>query len=244
MAVINTFKKDIESKIIKEGFRRWDNSKWGTYLKIGTSYVDWISSPIFSERDGKVGISVSRAFFNIESILQFIIPGRIIKYYTFHDVESWENTDAQFSYDAIGAKQASEYLTYKIFEDSLIKFGEFRTPEVAYNEYLISSNPILQVGLEPKRGKFAVYRDLLMSKLYAPDLYDQKFVEATNHFNQILKDYSETLRNRNQELTIDPINTNTSKLGRLDLFLELRRLETFHEVTKQLTDDFVRNLER
>ena len=192
MSVVNTFGKNIESNILKEGFKRWNPRQWGTYIKISESHADWITSPIFSERNGKVGVSICRAYFEIESILQFIISRNIRTFYTFYDGESLENTTAQFSYDENGAKQASEYLTTKIFNDSLIKFGKFPTPEFSYTQHQTLPLPILQVGLEPKNGSYAIYRDLLMSKLYYPELYASKFKVATNHFNQIIKEYSET----------------------------------------------------
>lgn len=242
MSISSTFQKNIESTILKEGFQRRDPSKWGTYFRMGSSFVDWIQSPSFVERNGKVGILVSRSFFEIESVLQFVIARNILTFHTFHDSESWENTIAQFPYDENGVKQASEYLANRVFGDALVNFDKYKNLEEVYHQHQISSNPFLQTGLEPSRGAYAIYRDLLMAKMYKPNLYASKFEAATNHFNQIIKDYSETLKSRNQELTIDPIKTNTSKLGRLDLFLALNQLASFEATKKQLIDNFIRNI--
>jgi len=214
----------------------------GTYVKIEEKHVDWIMSPIFSERNGKVDILVNRTYFEVESILHFVIPDKIFRFYTLHDSENLETTNAQFSYNEIGAKKAAQYLINKVFNDSLKAFRKFETLEMIYNDHQISENPFLSVGIESQKGKHAIYRDLLMSSLYKPELYAAKFEEATKHFNEKIGDYAKLLETRNQKLTIDPIKSITSKLGRLDLFLKLRNLQSFDDIKNQLKNDFIKEL--
>ena len=43
-------------------------------------------------------------------------------------------------------------------------------------------------------------------------------------------------------MTIDPIQTNISKLGRLDLFLKLSEIKSFHEIKKQINEAYIKKM--